>query len=66
MLDVKKNEDAFNAAAAAKSAGVSLPTMMAWLKRRDFPAFRSGRRWIIPREPFIEWLRKQAEERAEL
>ncbi len=51
---------------AAKLAGVSIPTMQAWVNRRDFPAFRSGRRWIIPRDALIDWIKARAQERAAL
>ena len=50
--------------AAAKLAGVSAPTMLSWVNRSDFPAFRSGRRWVIPRESLLEWMKAQAAERA--
>ena len=59
-------EKAFNLKEAAAYAGVSNPTMISWVNRADFPAFRSGRRWIIPRRPFIHWLEEQAEKRAQL
>ena len=50
--------------AAAKLAGVSAPTMLSWVNRSDFPAFRSGRRWVIPRDSLLEWMKAQAAERA--
>lgn len=56
----------FNLSEAAKYAGVSLPTITAWVNRSGFPAFKSGRRWIIPRDSFVDWMRKQAESRARL
>lgn len=54
---------AFNVEGAAKYAGVSAPTLMEWLNLDDFPAFRSGRRWVIPRGGFEKWLDKHALER---
>ena len=49
---------------AAASMGVSAPTMREIANRQDFPAFRKGRRWIIPQRAFADWLDKQARERA--
>ena len=49
---------------AAKSLGVSVPTMRKIASQNDFPAFRVGKRWIIPCHAFDEWLDKQARERA--
>lgn len=57
---------AFTLETAAKFANVSTPTMTEWVNRQDFPAFRSGRRWIIPRASFERWLEDQARERAQL
>lgn len=55
---------AFNLKGAAEYAGVSAPTMLEWVNRSDFPAFRSGRRWVIPCEAFTRWLNEQAKARA--
>lgn len=55
---------AFNLKGAAEFASVSTPTMLEWVNRQDFPAFRSGRRWVIPRESFVRWLNDQAARRA--
>lgn len=52
--------------AAAKVAGVSVPTMQGWVNRKDFPAFRAGRRWVIPRDSLLDWMQRRAIERAEL
>ena len=48
---------------AAKMAQVSLPTMDTWLNRADFPAFKAGRRWIIPVDKYKAWLEAKADER---
>lgn len=48
---------------AAKSLGVSMPTMCKIASQKDFPAFRMGKRWIIPSHSFAEWLDKQARKR---
>ncbi|MBQ8953210.1 MAG: helix-turn-helix domain-containing protein [Clostridia bacterium] len=62
----KREAGAFSLGTAAEFAAVSTPTMLEWVNRGDFPAFRSGRRWIIPRKPFIEWLEDMARKRARL
>lgn len=66
MNNNTKEDDAFGLTLenAAKLAGVSVPTMQGWVNRKDFPAFRSGRRWVIPRESLLEWMKAQAAERA--
>lgn len=66
MEKLTKEVGVFNRGQAADFAGVSEPTIDEWLRREDFPAFRSGRRWLIPREPFIAWLKEQAKMRAQL
>lgn len=45
---------------AAQVAKVSLPTLDAWLSRADFPAFKAGRRWIIPVDKYKAWLETKA------
>lgn len=62
--DSKATVGAFNLKSAAEYASVSAPTMLEWVNRQDFPAFRSGRRWVIPREAFAKWLNEQAQARA--
>lgn len=57
---------AFNLKGAAEFASVSAPTMLEWVNREGFPAFRSGRRWVIPREAFTQWLNDQARARASI
>jgi len=57
---------AFNVEGAARYAGVSGPTLLEWLNSDDFPAFRSGRRWVIPRKGFEDWLDRHAQERADI
>lgn len=44
---------------AAEAINVSRPTMQQIVNRDDFPAFRTGRRWMIPIEPFKDWLNEQ-------
>lgn len=51
---------AFNLSEAAKAIHVSRPTMQNLVNRSDFPSFRVGGRWIIPVEPFAQWLKEQA------
>lgn len=59
-----ENRYALTLEEAAKSLGVSMPTMCKIVSQKDFPAFRMGKRWIIPCHAFAEWLDKQARERA--
>ena len=59
-----ENRYALTIEEAAKSLGVSMPTMRKIANLNDFPAFRVGKRWIIPCQAFAEWLDKQARERA--
>ena len=51
---------------AADLINVSLPTMREIVHKADFPAFRMGRRWIIPVDTFNEWICQRAKERSEL
>ena len=46
---------------AAEAMNVSRTTMSKIIHRKDFPAFRAGRRWIIPVETFKKWLSEQTE-----
>lgn len=67
MQEKKRPADGnFNLTTFAEYAGISLPTALEWVRRDNFPAFRSGRRWIIPRGPAIKWMEERAAERAEL
>ena len=51
---------------AAHAAGVSPVTMRQWVNREDFPAFKAGKRWIIPVDALRDWLIQKASERARL
>lgn len=57
---------AFNLREAADYMGTNVTTMGELVRRAGFPAFRVGRRWVIPREAFSRWLNQQAEARAQL
>lgn len=46
---------------ARKIIGVSYPTMLALANSKGFPAFRVGKKWIIPTEQLTAWLKQQAE-----
>ena len=48
---------------AAELAGVSIPTMAEFVRRDDFPAFKAGRRWVIPCDLLKQWLERQAGQR---
>lgn len=45
---------------AARLAGVSVPVLSSWTRLEGFPAFRAGRRWIIPAAAFEAWLEERA------
>lgn len=49
---------------AAEVLRVSLPTLRTLVHRPDFPAFRVGKRWMIPDADLKRWLSKMAAERA--
>lgn len=67
MQKVTSNErGTFNLDQAAAFIGTNHTTMCAIVKTPGFPAFRMGRRWIIPRDALIRWLNERAEERAQL
>lgn len=57
---------AFTLTEAADAINVSVPTMRSMLHQPGFPAFRAGKRWVIPVDEFRAWLGRQAAERAEL
>ncbi len=61
-----ENRGAFNLAEAAAFIGTNHVTMRSLIQSPGFPAFRMGRRWIIPRDALIRWLNDRAAERAEL
>ena len=43
-----------------KVMGVSYPTFLTLVNRPDFPAFRIGKKWVIPYAQLMEWMAKQA------
>ena len=51
---------AYNLAEAARAVGVSNPTMTEWVHIPGFPAFRAGKRWVIPIAALERWLDEQA------
>lgn len=44
---------------AAKAIRVSRPTMLNIVHSEGFPAFRVGRRWVIPKRLFENWMEEQ-------
>ena len=62
---MSKNKEplTFNMAEAAEAVGVSIPTMADFVQREDFPAFKAGRRWVIPCDLLKQWLEQQAGQR---
>jgi len=51
---------------AAEAMNVSEPTMRYIVQQAEFPAFRVGKRWVIPVDTFNEWLNARASERAQI
>lgn len=55
-----ENKISLNMNEAAQLVGVSVPVMRTLAQRSDFPSFRVGKRWIIPRNLLTEWLETEA------
>ena len=53
---------ALNPSEAAEILHVSRSTIYQLLKRNDFPAFKLGRRTLIPVEALRRWVEKQTED----
>ena len=51
---------AYNLSEAARAVGVSDPTMGELVHTPGFPAFRAGKRWVIPIAALERWLDEQA------
>ena len=64
--EANQEKQVFNLQQAADYAGVSVPTMAVWARQKGFPAFKAGRRWLIPRTSFTAWLESMAQQRAQL
>jgi len=60
----KAQVGAFNLQEAAVFMGTNRTTMSVIVKSPGFPAFRMGRRWVIPRDALIAWMNDKARERA--
>ena len=54
---------ALNLVQAAQLVGVSTPVMLRLVHSEGFPAFKVGRRWVIPRAALEGWLTAQAQQR---
>ena len=50
-------------AEAAQLSGIGINRLRELAKRPDFPAFRDGRKILILKDLFTEWLRTQAEQK---
>lgn len=61
-----ENRDCFDLATGAAFLGVSMPTMLRLVNQDDFPAFRIGRRWCIPKTSLQTWANEQAKRKAVL
>ena len=52
---------------AAAELGVCIPSVYSYLiPRQDFPAFRVGNRWLIPKDGLRDWIEKQGQEKEEI
>ena len=51
---------------AAKALGMSPDRVYQLVYRDDFPSYKVGDRWYIPKAELAEWNSKQAKEKAEL
>ena len=58
--------DTFNLKEASAASGINRIKLAQLARTPGFPAFKCGRRWIIPREAFLRWLEEQAGEQARL
>lgn len=58
--EVTNERLAYSLGEAALAIGVSRPVMTAWVNTPGFPAFRSGKRWVIPVNALERWLNEQA------
>ena len=55
-----------NVREAAKALGTSVDSLYIMAKREDFPGYKLGTRWVIPKKELAEWNSKMARERAEI
>jgi excisionase family DNA binding protein len=62
--DVEFERLVMTPAEVAEALGVDQTELYARLRRDDvpFPAQRYGRRWMIPRAPFMRWLNGDSEQ----
>ncbi len=47
-----------NAELVAKVLGVSISSAYELMHEKDFPTLRVGSRMVVPKEKFIEWVRR--------
>ena len=50
----------------AEFLNINANSAYALVKREDFPSIRIGKRIIVPKESFYEWLNKEANKKKEL
>lgn len=53
-----------NAEDLSRFLGVSKGTCYSMLKRNDFPTIRIGKRLLVSKDKFLEWLDKNSQEAA--
>ena len=55
-----------NLEAAAEALGFSMTLMRQIVHREDFPGYKLGTRWVVPKKALAEWNERQAREKVEL
>lgn len=55
-----------NLETVAKAIGISPTNIYQVVRREDFPGYKIGGRWIVPKAELAEWNAKMAKEKAEL
>lgn len=60
-MDIQSERMTLSVAEAAKTLGISRPSLYSLLDRPGFPAFRVGRRVLISRAGLERWIEQEAE-----
>ena len=57
----------FSVKEAAAELGICTPSVYSYLiPLPDFPAFRVGNRWLIPKDGLHDWIEEQGQEKGEI
>ncbi len=49
-----------NAEDISEALGIAISTTYELMKQKDFPSLKIGRRYVVERENFIEWVQKNS------